>query len=251
MNKTIRLLFICMWLCATTTLFAATTYTVTQTTDDGTGATSGSLSWAINSVVNGDVINFNLSSGDVVTLSAALPNITHSLTMEGINAATGNRVTIQVATPGVSTFRVFNITAAVTLNDLILRGGNVTGGGGVISMGVNGTLNRCVIRDGKTSGIGGGISGSCVINQCTVTNNTALNGGGLAPTAFSNSTIIKNSTFTDNVATDDGGGIYMGNRSNCYIINTTISGNTAPDNSGGGIMGVGNNSSSYAFFYAY
>jgi|GEM_PF-4612436 len=223
---------------------AAGTYTVTQTTDDGTGATSGSLSWAINSVADGDVINFNLSSGDVITLSAALPTIDNSLTMEGINAATGNRVTIQVASPGVSTFRVFYIDAIVTMNDLILRGGNVTGDGGVITCGT-GTLNRCVIKDGNASGRGGGLYGGLMkINQCTVNNNTAAQGGGLY---FGNYSSIINSTITDNVATSTGGGIFLQSSITCYIINTTITGNTAPSNSGGGVF----NSSNYAYTHCF
>ncbi len=228
----------------------ATTYTVTQTTDDGTGTTSGSLSWAINTVANGDIINFNLSSGDVITLSAALPTIDNSLTMEGINIATGNPVTIQVADPGVSAFRVFYISYAtagssLTLNDLVLRGGDVSGlsvnKGGVIcspsTVAYTFTLNRCVIKEGKAFS-GGGATFTCTtgninMNQCTVSGNTAINGNGGGLYIFGNG-IIVNSTIAGNVAFFGGGVYFSGITNKLQLINTTISGNAATAVSGGG-----------------
>ena len=222
MKKSIFLLFAVMLTMLSAT---AATYTVTQVTDNGTGATSGSLSWAINTAAaEGDVIAFNLTTGDVVTLSAALPDIDKSLTMEGINTATGNPVTIQVATPGVSTFRVFYVHFSVagktiTLNDLILRGGDVSGltsgneYGGVIRFFGTGlstiNLSRCIIRDGKAKN-GGGINhsdGNLTINQCTLNNNTSTSiGGGIyTSSGASYTTVILNTTICNNSALSLGG----------------------------------------------
>ncbi|MDD2965522.1 MAG: BspA family leucine-rich repeat surface protein, partial [Bacteroidales bacterium] len=262
MKNSIFLLFAVML-----TMLSATadTYTVTQSTDNGTGATSGSLSWAINTAAaTGDVIAFNLTTGDVVTLSAALPTIDKSFTMEGINIATGNPVTIQVASPGVSTFRVFFIwfSAAgktITLNDLILRGGDISGltsgndyGGVIRFLGTElSTINlsRCIIRDGKAR-YGGGINhslGNLTINQCTLNNNTSTSfGGGIYSSSGAiYTTVILNTAICNNSAAL-GGGVYNNRPGSCRVINSTISGN-----SGSGIYGNGTNTgpngSSYFF----
>lgn len=217
----------------------ATTYTVTEITDNGTGSTTGSLSWAINAAGDNDIIVFNLNSGDVVTLSALLPSIGNAITMEGINSATGNPVTITVAEPGVSTYRVFGVygTSIKTLNDLIIVGGDVSGEstpkGACIYM-TNGSLilNRCVIRDGK-AGLGGGIcvyNSNFTLNQCEVTNNTATSDGGGIYSAVP--VKLNQCVVSNNTATNNGGGIYAVEGS---ILNSTITGNTAAN--GGGVYG--------------
>ncbi len=259
-------LLLTFWLATVSVItLTAATITVTQITDNGTGATTGSLSWAINTAAStGDVIAFNLTSGDVVTLSAALPTIDKSFTMEGINIATGNPVTIQVAAPGVSTFRVFFVwfSAAgktITLNDLILRGGDVSGltssneYGGIIRFVGAGlstyNLNRCVIRDGKAY-YGGGIyhlGGNLTVNQCTLNNNTATSyGGGIytCSAASSYTTVILNTTICNNSALSSGGGVYNHRPSICRIINSTIS-----DNSGSGIYGNGTSAANLSYFF--
>lgn len=169
----------------------AATYTVTETTDNATGA-AGTLSAAINSSADNDAIVFNLTSGDTVTLTAALPTLTHTLTIQGLNQASGKPVTVQVAEPGVSPFRVFRISPATTdiittLQNLILRGGNVTatseGVGGVIYINKGDlSLTDCVLRDGVAVH-GGGIAGSgtvthLTLDRCTVTGNEANGNGG-------------------------------------------------------------------------
>ncbi len=252
-------LLLTFWLAIVSVItLTAATKTVTEITDNGTGATTGSLSWAINTATDGDTIVFNLSSGDVVTLSAALPTIDKSFTMEGINNATGNRVTIQVASPGVSPFRVFFFNTSVsgktiTFNDLILRGGDISGltsgnnYGGVIRCS-SGTLNlnRCVIRDGKANSGGGIYSGNTYlnINQCTLNNNIATtNGGGIYTNS---STAILNTTICNNIAATNGGGVHVYRPGVCKIINTTISANT-----GGGVYCLGINAPGPSRAYCY
>ncbi|MDD3080029.1 MAG: BspA family leucine-rich repeat surface protein [Paludibacter sp.] len=252
MKKSIFLLFTVLLTMLSAT---AATYTVTEITDNGTGATSGSLSWAINASADGDIIAFTLSSGDVITLSAALPVIDNTLTMEGINTATGNPVTIQVSSPGVSTYRVFKFQATgktLTLNDLIMRGGDVSGlantdyyGGVIFFVGIGGTLalNHCVVKEGKAA-FGGGICASystyLLLDGCTVNNNTATSTGGGGVYVLSLNATILNSTITGNTSLAGGGGIYQRfgqGMARLQIINTTISGNSAVN--GGGIYTVG------------
>ena len=56
---------------------------VTQTTDDGTGATMGSLSSMLQLVASGETVNFNLSSGTIITVTGALPTVPNSVTING------------------------------------------------------------------------------------------------------------------------------------------------------------------------
>jgi len=194
--------FILSFLLVFFTVFAvsAATYTVTEITDDGTGGTAGTLSWAITQANAGTagIIVFNLASGDAVTLSAALPANTNDLTIEGTNTATGNSVTIQVTTPGTSAFRVFYIDASshtVTMENLVLKGGDISSLSGTSSYGgsiylVAGTLSldACTISWSPAS-LGGGIynssGGTVLITASTIVNNFATTGIYTSGTVYS------------------------------------------------------------------
>lgn len=71
---------------------AQSTYTVTQTTDDGQGDVSGSLSWAIDqaNANPGSTINISLGGGGsgagagaTILLGTSLPQITAAVTING------------------------------------------------------------------------------------------------------------------------------------------------------------------------
>nr|WP_321358841.1 T9SS type A sorting domain-containing protein [uncultured Draconibacterium sp.] len=209
------------------------TYTVTQTTDDGTGNTEGTLSWAITQAnANGaaDNIVFNISGSDVVTFSAVLPNITDGVTINGTNTATGNPVTVKVATTyaednnNASDFRVFNINAAdktVTISDMTIQGGDLS---------VHGSSAT------STSCNGGGVyvaAGTVHLDFVTVSGSKAYMGGGVMN--HYGTLIITSSTLSGNTA-DYGGGVYNYN-STLTIISSTLSGNAAF--SGGGVYNEG------------
>ncbi len=224
------------------------TYTVTAITDDGTGA-DHTLSWAINSsnatTTVDDTIAFNLDSGDTVTISAALPTITDSVTIDGTNIATGNDVTVQVTTPGSSNFRVFNINASgetVTIENMTVMGGDMSGQstanayGGSIYI-ASGTVNiDHMTVSGSKAKFGGGIysdTGTFLnIDSSSISDNSASgNGGGIS----SNGTLtITSSTISNNIVGTGGigGGICPGD-GGLTIIDSTICGNTA--GIGGGI----------------
>ena len=186
------------------------TYTVTAITDNGSGA-AGTLSKAINdsnaTPLVDDTIAFNLTSGSTVTISAALPIITDTVTIDGTNTGSGGgNVTVQVTTPGGSTFRVFNINASgetVNISNMTIKGGDVT------SLYYN---------------VGGGIyltAGTLNLTSDTISGSKAGNGGGIAIDA--GTVNITSSTISSNTATNVGGGIY--NVGTLTINSSTISSN--------------------------
>ncbi|MGD8781551.1 MAG: T9SS type A sorting domain-containing protein [Ignavibacteria bacterium] len=219
------------------------TYTVTETTDDGTG-TTGTLSWAITqsntSTDVDDDIAFNLSSGDNVTISATMPNITDAVTINGVNSATSNNVTVQVTTPGTSAFRVFYIDAdgeTISISNMTIRGGDVSGAnehGGCIYIS-DGTVdfNSLTISDGKAY-YGGGIYGNdFTMTNCTVSGNSSLDGSGqaLGGGIYGGGFTLTDCTVSSNSSEGYAGGIYC--NSSGTLNRCTISGNTADDYAGG------------------
>ena len=98
------------------------TYTVKSNADAG----ANTLRQAIIDAGDGDTITFNLAaSSETITITEDL-DITESLTIDGDNTAgSGTNVTVQVNTPGTSTFRVFNIDASgktVTIQNMTIKG---------------------------------------------------------------------------------------------------------------------------------
>ena len=225
----------------------AETYTVTSATDTGSDTgTTGKLSWAIaqsnaTSAVD-DTIVFDLMSGSTVTISAALPVITDTVTINGNDA--GSDITVQVTIPGTSAFNVFHIDASgetVNINNMTIKGGDVSdstyNGGGIYIEG--GTLSLdYVIVSGAKAYYGGGIdvgpSCTLTLTDSTLSGNSATQyGGGIG--AHSSATVtLTNSTLSNNSADNNAGGIYA-NSSTVTLTNSTLSGNSS-NNIGGGIF---------------
>ena len=138
--------------------------------------------------------------------------------------------------------RIFNIddsaggAIAVTLNNLTLTGGDVSGGGGAIFSSENLTVTNCTITGNEATSDGGGVAasyGTTTITNSTISGNFAgEDGGGLAISGGTAS--ITNSTISGNMANLRGGGIYVNYGADTEITNSTISGNSA-GNAGGGI----------------
>lgn len=206
------------------------------------------------------------ASSTTLLSTESLPAISSVITIEGHGAR------IERAA-GAAPFRLISVTATgnLTLNDLTLANGSVTGsaGGAVRSEGRL-VLNRSTVTGSRSTGAGGGIavvSGSFELNDSTVSGNTAGgNGGGLILGSGESGQItsaIRNSTISGNVSNGNGGGLNMrvrsdgllqtidhstisNNRSGSLgggihstdtltITNSTISGNTAALYGGGGI----------------
>lgn len=75
----------------------------------------------------------------------------------------------------------------------------------------NVTLTDCVITDNAAVDYGGGLfldGSTVVLENCTLANNTARSGGGLANFGDLSSVTLNHSTVSGNSATSNGGGIY-------------------------------------------
>jgi hypothetical protein len=227
--------------------------TVTSSSD----SVNGSLRSAIARSNQGDTILFTIPGNDTVILKNEIA-ISKSMVLLGKNRATGHGITMRVASPGISDFRVFRIeigsfdgsTPPVIIRNAVLRGGRVNGGGGVLFLSGNLYLDSVVVSDGKVdNGSGGGIyvaSGKLRINNCTIANNMAVfvstdgtssaecRGGGIfaneGQMEITSSTLSDNSVLCNNTNTSarnptdaQGGGIYYYSgylcMINCSVVN--------------------------------
>ena len=246
------------------------TYTVTEITDDGTGTVEGSLSWAItesNATTDiDDTINFNLLTGDTITISGQLTVITDSVDIDGTNEATGNGITITVGDQSTSEYRVFEINAVdeiVSICNMTINGGSISeytgyrptednyGGGIYIKAGMV-TLDTIIIS-GSTAYRGGGVyieNSTVEFESCLIMGNIASGdnddinayGGGIC--AGSSAITIENSVISENEtqnsgygSRDYGGGIYLSG-SSIEITNSTVDKNIAY-HGGAGLYGGG------------
>ncbi|MBK8902909.1 MAG: CSLREA domain-containing protein [Anaerolineaceae bacterium] len=248
-----------------TPLVHADTITVTTTDDEVNNDGDCSLREAV-LAANGDTAVDNCSAGsgaDVITLPPG--TYTLSLAGAGENAAqTGDldltaNVTINGGginnsiIDGADLDRIFEVHggAQVTVNDLTIRNGSASTGGGVYVTGVL-TLSDSRVTASTATGSGGGIfaSGIVTVTHSRIDGNQASGGGGIfvgfSPTTVINSEIsgntvtgggggisssgslnVVNSTFSSNSAGGSGGGLYTVESNNNHLYNVTISGNTA------------------------
>ncbi|MFZ4545999.1 MAG: beta strand repeat-containing protein, partial [Bacteroidales bacterium] len=228
----------------TTTASCSSAVTVSNNNNSG----AGSLRQAITDVCDGGTITFNLSAGNETITIASELSLDKNITIDGTNTAgSGTHVTVQVTTPGVSGWRVFNISAVgktINIGNLAINGGDISdiisggSGGGILLQAGTLTLNNSTVSGSKAKE-GGGI----FINQLTtfnLTNSTISGnsaptnglGGGISiygATTITNSTISGNTAGSNDPQIDQygmGGGIFIG--SGVTIINnSTISGNTS------------------------
>lgn len=215
--------------------------TITVTTTDQSSTTACTLTDAILAANSDEPSNacpagsgadtIELAPGATYVLTSSydgedgLPVITSTITIQGHGAA--------VRRESESEFRIFRVadaSAVVTINDLTVSGGAISGivgaGGANVSV-LSGvlTLNRSTISGGTADGFraGGGLyngGGTLNVNDSTISGNLA--GGGLA--VFSGITNVSNSTVSGNVShAPGGGGIVV---SGILTVNdSTISGN--------------------------
>ncbi len=202
-----------------TAIARAATFTVTHLNDSG----AGSLRQAIldaNAAAGADTITFSVSG--TIPLSSKLPIITDGdgLTIDGAGQAViiygGDTVRVLIVDPG----------ASLTLNKVMISGGNAldgTSGGGILN---NGTLTITdSFFDGNSAptGWGGGIYNGgtlSVTNSGFFSNHAPVAGGGSIMN--SGTLAITNSTFRVNNAAF-GGDIYN-NGGTTTITNSTFQG---------------------------
>jgi len=179
---------------------------VTNANDNG----AGSLRQIIATAGDGTTITFtNCLSGATIMLSSGeLLVTTANLIIDGSGLTHG--ITIN----GGGTNRVFevNIGANVTLNSLTITNGNDTsdkGGGGILNnSGATLSVSKCTLAGNSSIYQGGGIAsdGTLMVNQSTLSGNSAPFGGGICN---SGTLTLNQSTLSGNSATNFGGGIYI------------------------------------------
>jgi len=205
------------------------------------GGTS-TLRSVITAASDGDEITFNLASGSETIVIASQIAIAKNITIDGDNTAgSGTDVTVQVTTPGTSTYRVFHLNGSgktYNIKNIALRGGDPEDNGGVVYLEYGSfDLDNVTVSDGNLNDRSGG--GICIgssagtgniIRNSRITNNEALSGGGL--TVSGSDVQIINSLIDANAAANNGGGFLFTN-AEFEIINSTISHNESTDKGGG------------------
>jgi hypothetical protein len=161
----------------------------------------------------GSTITFQAGLNGTILLEAMLPNLTANVTIIGSNQ------TIQRA-GNAGPFGIFEVFATVEIDNLTIKGGDDTTGGGIYNAG-NLTLRNDTISNNTAAGKGGGIfdvSGSTLtLDHDIIEDNQAQDGGGIYN--FSGSTLQSfagniASAIVNNTATADGGGIYNNGKVN-------------------------------------
>ena len=178
-----------------------------------------------------DTIGFSLGiqcnlTPCTITLTSALPTVTEDLTINGNNTIIS----------GANAFRVFDLgNVTVTISNLSIRNGNVSGLGGAINMsdaastsGTTLTLTN-VFFSSNHADYGGAIyepRGTLTIINSNFSGNTAgISGGAILEERSGSILVVDNSIFNNNTAVDDGGA--LGLVSVAFISHSTFSGNSA------------------------
>lgn len=176
------------------------------------------------------------SSGDELKVQAGtyIGNFTMK---EGVNVSGGWNESFTAQTDYATILdanasgRVVNQEAAFSTltiwSNLTIQNGNVTGNGGGAWLCVNGQLKHCTITNNTSTGYGGGVgndaTGSVLIEDCIISSNTGVAGGGVRMKGE-----MRNSKIYSNNSTAAGGGVVMlGGAAmyNCIIRNNTVTGN--------------------------
>jgi predicted outer membrane repeat protein len=167
-----------------------------------------------------------------VLLSAALPDITSTITIEG----GGHKIDGQHNIGFGSVLRVVS-GGGLTLNEATVTGGNwPTYGGGIYNDDGTLTLTNSTVSD-NAAYVGGGIynySGTVTLTNSTVSGNVGEVGGGICLYNSGGTVTLTNSTVSGNTAEYGGGGIFSSGT--LTLNNATVSSNSA--RRGGGINGA-------------
>ena len=198
-----------------------------------------------------DVINL---TGDI-TLSAALPTITSTLTINGA-APNGGRYTLRGSaalgtnslltasgTPSSTTPITYTATT-LTINNLILinnNGETATGGALRLVNSASADINGSSFTNNKTGASAAAIdadstSGNLTISDSDFSGNASNdNGGAIYFSGSSTSLTISNSRFTKNTADSNGGAMHVGAFTTVNISGSIFTDNVATNGTGGAL----------------
>jgi hypothetical protein len=205
--------------------------TVSVLTDTGE---KGDLRYCITQATDGDTISFKVNG--IINLTGALPDLTHSIHIEGPRA---DMMTVRRDTGG--DYRIFTVVqgATVAITGLTIAGGRAVDGSGIFNAGTLAVFYDILARNitGSSFGMGGGIynapGGDLTLSHSTVVENRAAQGGGVANDRGMMS--LGHSTLVHNLAEDSGSAVY--NSGELTLRNTTLSENRGAGNyvRGGGV----------------
>ena len=130
-----------------------------------------------------------------------------------------------------SAFRV-NPNSKLILNDVVIDGSSAKNGGGVLVTGGSVEMTGCTITNCTVNKNGGGLyvdaNSTANLTNCTIENNEAYDGGGIANFGTLN---VKDCTVQHNSVKGGGAGIWS--KGNAVISGTTVDQNTNAINGGG------------------
>ena len=189
--------------------------TLAQAINEANGATTnvGSCAAGDDTANSSDTI----SVGANITVSAALPEISTEVIIQGVALGDGSSPTITAS--GVRLFVVGD--GELTVNDLTVKDATITGN-------FNGGAITCY--------------GSCTrieVDNSTFENNRAPNGNGGAINMSVGALEVTSSTFEGNTAVGDGGAIHATGNGRVTITGTTFTSNSS-QSGGGAIHATGN-----------
>ena len=214
---------------------------VTNTSDSGPGSLRQAISDANSDANPSDTITFSLTYPATITLTSGVLSIDKNLTIRGpgasnlaISGGSSSSCIInsngtKECTPPSGGSQIFDIVSGVTasITGVTLENGDNDNGGAVVNYGTL-TLGDCVVTQNQSiqgAALNNQSTGTLVLSNCTVSNNTASGiGGGLIN--FGTATITA-STFSSNTALEAGGVFSNGTLT---IVNSTFAqnqGNTA------------------------
>ena len=142
---------------------------------------------------------------------------------------------------GISTSGSLTMENCIIINNSAVNGGGIRNSWGSATAITNCTISGNTATDNKSSGDGGALysfnsKSAPVIRNCTISGNSAWSNGGGIYNGEAKSCIITNCTITDNTATGDsseGGGVYHYYNCAAVITNCTITGNSVKKGGGG------------------
>ena len=216
--------------------------------ENGTGPNL-SLREAIDAANNGDIIQFSVT-GQINLGASGGGHITinNSITIQGPG---WNLLTVRAYDPdgsgtndsdGRRALLIDNDSSSllnVAISNLTFTNGDPvdadenTGGGAILNR-ENLTINYCVF-DANFAPNGGAIlneAGTLTINDSTISNNAAADGGGVLIQGNSGALVVNRTWIINNTASNSGGGALTRSRS-MTITDSTISGNSTAENGGG------------------
>lgn len=201
----------------------------------------------------------NTAAQNTITLTAGALPIPSGTVLQGSLAGALGLTPVATISGGGGDFPIFTVDSTVTQSSLFglsLTGGNSSAiAGAAIANAGQLTVNQCTISGNTAPPSGGAVgnSGTLVLEQTTISGNTgsglvntgsllllddtvaentASSGGGLLN---SGTTSIEASTFSGNSAASGDGGAVSNVSGTLSLADSTISGNSAAGGSGGGI----------------